>query len=333
MPESNTPLVTVMVPVYNVEKYLERCLNSIVKQTYRNLEIVLVNDGSTDRSEEICRQYMERDSRICLYSQRNQGIAVARNVCLDHAHGEYFAFVDADDYISLSYIEILLHALFEKDVSLSVCDYDCISEEDDGIDALYSGQQAAVKLMNLDDIHKVLCSKRRHMWLETVWGKLYQRKIFDGIRFPAGKVGEDVFVCPRIYCQAERISCVDLKLYHYVQSKNSATRENGARRPYLDFVEADFELLAYFREHGKRGHVRATASRVVRDVINWDDYLGKSKQEVCARIEEAEEMIFSVTGRRYLTARLILYKVSPNLYRFAKRTCSRMRGRIQGRRK
>lgn len=328
MPGTNTPLVTVMVPVYNVEKYLERCLNSIVNQTYRNLEIVLVNDGSTDRSEEICRQYMEQDSRIYLYSQKNQGIAATRNVCLDHAHGEYLAFVDSDDYTSLSYIEILLNALFERDVSMSVCDYDCTGEEDGGVGTVYSGEQIAVKLMNLDDIHKVLCSKRRHMWFETVWGKLYQRKIFDGIRFPVGKVGEDMFVCPKIYRQVERISCVDLKLYHYVQSQNSATRKNGMRRPYLDFVEADFELLAYFWEYGKRQHVRAAASRVVRDVINWDDYLGKGKQEVCAHIEEAEEMIFSVTGRRYLTARLILYKVSPNLYRFAKRTCSWIRGKM-----
>lgn len=329
MPEINTPLVTVMVPVYNVERYLERCLDSIVNQTYRNLEIVLVNDGSTDRSEEICRQYMERDSRIYLYSQKNQGVAAARNTCLDHAHGEYLAFVDSDDYISLSCIEILLNALFEKDVSMSVCDYDCLGEEDGGMGTLHSGDQIAVKLMDLDDIHKVLSSKRRHMRFETVWGKLYQRKIFDGIRFPVGKVGEDLFVCPKIYCRVERIGCVDLKLYHYVQSQDSATRKNNIGRPYLDFVEADFVMLAYFREYGEGQHVRAAASRVVRDVINWYDYLGKDKQEVLVHVKEAEEVIFFVTGKRYFTARLILYRISPNLFRFAKRTCSWIRGKIQ----
>ncbi len=325
---TNMPLVTVMVPVYNVEKYLERCLDSIVNQTYRNLEIILVNDGSTDRSEEICRRYKERDSRVFLYSQENQGQAVARNVCLDHAHGKYLVFVDSDDYLSLSFIEILLRALFEKDVSLSVCDYDCPGAEDGEIATIYPGKQIPWRMMSRDDVYNTLNSRHGSLRFEALWGKIYRKEIFEGIRFPSGKSAEDTFAYPKIYHQVEKICCTDLKLYHYVQSQNSVLRKNGiVDRPNLDYAEADFELLAYFSEHGKKRHVRTAASRVIRDVINWYDHLGMSKREVCGHIKEAEEKIFSMTGKRFLTSRLIIYKLSPNLYRFTKRTWKLIRAR------
>lgn len=98
------PLVSVIIPVYNVEKYLARCLDSVVAQTYQNLEIILVNDGSTDASGEICRQYGQSDSRIRLFTQENQGLSAARNTGLDHMNGEYIVFVDSDDYISVHFV-------------------------------------------------------------------------------------------------------------------------------------------------------------------------------------------------------------------------------------
>ena len=121
-------MISIIVPVYNVEKYLSRCLDSILVQTYRDFELILVDDGSTDRSGAICDEYASRDERIKLIRQSNQGLSVARNVGLDAARGDYIGFVDSDDYIHPETYQILLDALLKYDADLSVCGFNYVCE-------------------------------------------------------------------------------------------------------------------------------------------------------------------------------------------------------------
>lgn len=130
---SNLPLVSVIVPVCN-EKYLARYLDSIVNQPYQNIEIILVNDGSTDTSGEICRRYMQHDPRIRLFAQENRGLSAAHNTGLDHMNGEYIVFVDSDDYISVHFVEIMLNKLLKYDVKIAICDRLVVDDTDDSAD-------------------------------------------------------------------------------------------------------------------------------------------------------------------------------------------------------
>ena len=119
----NKPLISVVVPVYNVEQYLKKCLDSIIKQKYNNLEIIIVNDGSTDNSQKICQEYVKKDKRIKLITQKNQGLSAARNTGIDNAHGKYISFVDSDDYLDLEFINELYNTIIENKSDISACDF------------------------------------------------------------------------------------------------------------------------------------------------------------------------------------------------------------------
>lgn len=310
------PLVSVIVPVYNVERYLERCLDSIVGQTYQNLEIVLVNDGSTDRSEEICLAYAQSDARICLINQKNQGPSAARNTGLDYIHGEYLTFVDSDDYLSLSFVELLLTRLLKDDVRLIVCDYDCPGEESAEVGTVYSGGPAPAHTLSRAGVFHAIRGHHENMRFTTVWGKLYCRTIFSSLRFDSGKLFEDALIAPKIYRQTDKICCVDLPLYHYVQSRDSILRENGVSAgAHPDLTAANLGWLEYFQAYGDRQFIRMSAGWVIDSAVNWCDILGPDSEERKAYLSAASREVLRITGKRVYTLRSVLYRISPRLYR------------------
>ncbi|WP_051212663.1 glycosyltransferase family 2 protein [Butyrivibrio fibrisolvens] len=208
-------LISIVVPVYNVERYLEKCINSIIAQTYDNIEIILVNDGSTDDSASIIAHFEQLDSRIRSYSQENSGLSAARNTGIDNANGRYIAFVDSDDYIHPRMIEILYNNLISTGSDISVCDLFWIhegEETEDFIDnsvTVYNGIDVLRKMIR-DDLVSVVA-----------WNKLYKREIFDGLRYPVGRLHEDEFVIHRILSQCNRSVYTTAKLYYYIKREGS----------------------------------------------------------------------------------------------------------------
>ncbi|MBD5132890.1 MAG: glycosyltransferase [Clostridiales bacterium] len=313
------PLVSVIVPVYNVEKYLARCLDSIVGQTYRNLEIILVNDGSTDRSGEICLQYAQSDPRIRLFTQENQGQSAARNVGLDHMKGEYIHFVDSDDYISPQIIEILLDKLLQYDVPIAACDFLKVAANDDNaaLDMIPVAQVDFCKKMSRDEVFDLIGTANVSKFV-TPCGTIYNKKIFETLRYPVGRIYEDEFLFHHIYSQADAVCCVDLRLYAYRQSLTSTTRKDGVWRVRSkDFVDMALDRLAFFQQYGVKKYIFRAKNMLASDsacyLLTVTD-----KNLVNQYIAEIEEKAYQITGKKLFSFKWMLFKISPRLYRLAK---------------
>lgn len=213
------PLITVIVPVYNVEKYLRRCLDSIIRQTYQNLEILCIDDGSIDNSGEICEQYAARDARIKVIHQENQGLSTARNKGLDAATGEYLAFVDSDDYIAADVLEQLYQGAVSSDATCVICGYNCV-DSNGSILSTYSVHS----VQQYSGVESLRCHYYHASGEEnfvTVWGKLFCKKLFSDLRFRTGICFEDIHLMPYWLLQSEKVVLIPYAGYNYTQNENS----------------------------------------------------------------------------------------------------------------
>ncbi len=231
------PLISVIVPVYNVKDYLEECLQSILKQTYRNLEIILIDDGSTDGSLQICEEFAAKDKRIKLIRSAHEGVSAARNAGLENATGDYISFVDSDDFIDPDMYEYLFRVLKENDADISVCTYINEGGNRKVIPALYTGE-----LHLFDRTEMLYALLEDNLVRSYLWARLYKRNLFDGVRFPVGLYYEDVATIFKVYYKAGKtvFSCVPK--YHYRTRETSITGEYEPVRRYhyfLSFYERD----------------------------------------------------------------------------------------------
>lgn len=320
----NSPLVTIIVPVYNVEKYLVRCLDSIVNQTYRNLEIIIVNDGSTDGSGEICRQYAEHDMRIRLFAQENQGLSAARNVGLDHMTGEYIVFVDSDDYISLSFVEVLLAQLMKYHVQMAICGRSAVHEEEDRRGQVYNGRKIECRLLSRDEIYAIM-DKPKGWPFVAVWGRIYTRQLFETLRFDFGKINEDEFIYHRIYDQIEMLCYTETPLYYHVHTSNSITRKAGIRRIHPDVIEAFFIRLEYFQKYGNKKFIGIMRRKIMQAVLALCEQSGVGDKETKRELKRAAEEIEQITGGVFFSPQYQLYYSSPAVYRVLRTTKRRLK--------
>lgn len=235
-------LISVIVPVYNVAGYLDACISSILSQTYQNLEILLVDDGSIDSSGKICDRYAEKDSRIMIYHKENGGLSDARNYALDRARGELIAFVDGDDWIHPQMYEVMQSVMEDTRSDLVTCGF-----ERENRNFAYNGINIGlsdVRLLTREDAISNI-----EIPLVVAWNKLYRRCIFDGIRFPVGRVHEDEFIIHRILWKCRRISVINRALYFYTERDGSIITKMTPKRIY-DALEA-FEDRILFTDSEK----------------------------------------------------------------------------------
>lgn len=237
-------LISVIVPVYNVENYLHECLGSILSQTYQNLEIILINDGSTDRSGQICDDYAQKDHRIRVFHQENAGVSAARNLALTKAKGTYVTIVDADDGIHDEFIQSLYDQLVAHGADIAVGNYYKYSE----FDGLFYFHN-----LDKDDLIEVLtpqqcldyqCGTEHYIGMAfiPVWGKLYRRDLFEGIDFPVGSIIDDEIVTHKLFLKASKIVLVNKNNYLYrVRPGSAMTNGSHYRRRIQDSLRA-FEI-------------------------------------------------------------------------------------------
>ena len=240
------PLISVIVPIYKVESYLTRCLDSIVGQTYRNLEIILVDDGSPDNCGAICDRYAEKDSRILVIHQQNAGVSAARNAGLDIMTGEYVTFVDPDDWLATEAVQVLYERLECDGSDIAVGRHTDIYEDGRENDRFCCWMRDDV--ITSEDVLRDMGTTRQ--FVVASWGKLYRRELLEGIRYPVLTVGEDCWVYPDIIEKCKHISVVDQLIYFYYQRADSAYHvydSNGQR----DSLEANLKLVKvlYQREY------------------------------------------------------------------------------------
>ncbi len=221
-----TEKITVIVPVYNVENYLNKCLDSILKQTYQNLEIIVVNDGSTDNSGGICQEYAQKDSRIIYIEKENGGLSDARNAGLDRMTGSYVTFVDSDDWIEQDYVEVLYNKLTEYQADVSVGNYYSYNEDEGMYYFHINGDSYYEKVFDNVSIFENLYESQemKSFALISAWGKLYKASLFDYIRFDKGKLGEDGYMNQKLYLLVQKVIYINQGLYAYRQRSGSITK-------------------------------------------------------------------------------------------------------------
>ncbi len=238
--------ISVIVPVYKVEAYLHRCVDSILAQSYSDFELILVDDGSTDQSGALCDAYAEQDERVRVIHQQNQGQAAARNHALDIATGEYIAFVDSDDYIHPRTYEILMRNMMEHQATISVGGYKTV----------YSHEEQPSRLANTPyewngkDFLKHCLFDQVEMKCWILCDKLFHKSCFDGIRMPEGRIYEDNAVVYKILYAAEKVVDCDAPLYYYYQNPDSTVNQNFKTK-HLDWLTVLEEMLVFFNEKGE----------------------------------------------------------------------------------
>ncbi len=238
MERETKPLVSVIVPVYNVEAYLDKCLQSVLVQTHSNLEIILVDDGSIDASGQMCDGYADKDSRIKVIHKENGGLSDARNAALDIMSGEYVTFIDSDDYVDRRLIERLLACITEQNADLTVGGFvKTIAEIEDERNL---GPERREQVITARDA--MFCMFYRKGFPTYAHGKLYRSSLFEHIRFPVGKLFEDIITVYQVLCVSGKIGIVDYPMYYYRQRRESII--NSTFKPSrLDAVEHALKML------------------------------------------------------------------------------------------
>ena len=221
-----TEKITVIVPVYNVEHYLDKCLDSLVNQTYKNLEIIVINDGSTDNSGIICQEYAQKDNRIVYIDKENGGQSEARNIGLDRMTGTYVTFVDSDDWVELDYVENLYKKITEYQADIAVGNYYSFNEAEGMYYFHIFGDSYYEKVYDNVSIFENLYESQemKSFALISVWGKLYKADLVKHLRFDIGKLGEDGYLNQKIYLLAEKTIYLNKGLYAYRQREGSSSR-------------------------------------------------------------------------------------------------------------
>ncbi len=243
--EEEQDLISVIVPVYNVEKYLDRCVESLLGQTYRSLEIILVDDGSTDGCGAMCDGYARRDSRVRVIHKRNGGLSDARNAGLAVASGSYIGYVDSDDWIEPDMYARMHQACAESGAQLAVCRY--FSEYRD---RTVSGGSGSVVPLSRDALLRIYIGGHdEYIIYNSVWSKLFCRDLVQGMVFPKGRNSEDIVYTTRAFCRAERAVYLDQCFYHYVLDREGSIM-NAARgdRMFRDEIPFWREHIACIRE-------------------------------------------------------------------------------------
>ena len=241
-------LISVIVPIYGVEKYLNKCVESIIGQTYCNLEIILVDDGSPDGCGEICDEWANTDKRVKVVHKENGGLSDARNAGLQIATGELISFIDSDDYIEPTFFETLYNAMQQSGAEIAECGTRYVGEDGEVLkirasqDGEFDTLTALTKLINEQGLY------------QTVWNKLYRRQVIEGILFAKGKYNEDEFWTYRVFDRGNKIVSVEQPLYNYLQ-RGSSIIGVGYNIRRLDGLDALYERMQYLSKYDELKNV------------------------------------------------------------------------------
>lgn len=279
--------LSIIVPIYNVESYLKKCIESILAQTYKEFELILVDDGSPDNCGKICDEYAKQDNRIKVIHKKNGGLSSARNAGLDKATGEYISFIDGDDFIEKNMYERMLQYLNKYKADIVICEVNDVDEEDNILDKKVRYTSKEAELMDATE------AMRRYLMGEWTasWDKLYKRELFNEIRFPEGKINEDVAIMLHIFEQTGRIVYIKEALYNYRQRANSITTSHFSIKKF-DALENCVNNLQYIKD--KHPELKNEAEYMLSNCILWlSQMIGRQadKGEYIEGVQEIKKLL------------------------------------------
>ncbi|MBX9987786.1 glycosyltransferase [Priestia aryabhattai] len=313
--------ISIIVPIYNVQAYLERCIESLINQTYKNIEIILVNDGSTDNCKNICELYKQRDDRIVVVHKENGGLSSARNAGIEIATGKYIAFVDSDDWVSIHMYKILTNLIEKYQADVAECEY---LRTDSLLNSVNNDTSNNNVISVKNNVEALFLHFGNSKFQQVVWNKIYKRTLFKEIRFPVGKIHEDEFITYKIIYNAKKLVSISEQLYYYFERTNSIMGE-GFSLKTLDRLEAFEEKERFFRS--KNSELASLArDQYLNDSINSYYLMGKSKNIDNKDTHEynLKKIIIAKINsgklhKRNVKVKFILFKLNPSIYNFAKK--------------
>lgn len=309
--------ISVIVPVYRVEKFLPQCIESVLNQTFTDFELILVDDGSPDRCPAICDEAAERDARVRVIHQANAGLSAARNAGIEAAHGAWLSFVDSDDYIAPHFCEKLYQTAQRTNADCVMCSVQNVDESGKPIDSalmrvadeVKTGREVLRKI-GRDDVTPYL----------TAWNKLYRRKLFNTLRYPAGRQNEDVFVFAELFCQVQRAVCVAEPLYFYRKRIGSIMNSVVTLRN-LDEMWAYVNCFEHLQQDDEESTLKETEKRVFAKltgvyyrVTEEDRHSNKMKQAKKAQWNIAMRLMKQGQLDLRSLARTLLFQALPGVY-------------------
>ncbi len=304
-------LITVIIPIYNVEKFLERCITSVINQTYKSIEILLINDGSPDNSDKIMEKYAKKDNRIKCFYKKNGGLSDARNYGLKHAKGKYVCFIDSDDYIDKNYVLKLYDSIKQNSSEIAWCDFNMV--DDSGITG---------EIIQTED----------DLWsfeMPSACNKLFLKSLFtkNEIYFPKGIWYEDLATTPRLFFIAKKVSRVNEKLYNYYNNNESITKTYSKK--VMDIKECLLTVYDFYKENNIKKYDDIIEYIYLYSGILNTTFRASMSNEVS--IKELKEYVFDVEekfpniynnkiGKKRLdkTRKLLMILVKMRMFSFAK---------------
>lgn len=256
--------ITVIVPAYNVSAYLEKCVHSVITQTYKNLEIILVNDGSTDHTDVICDRLSRSDSRIKVIHQPNQGLSMARNNGMKLATGQFLTFIDSDDWMEEDMLEVLYNNLIANDADISICSY--TFEKNDG-STPYKEDSTINVLGKYEALSELIINVNIK---DYAWGKLYNTKLFENVDYPERTYFEDIYTTYKLFAKSDKIVVQNLPKYHYrIHAESITSKHTSSLKKELDYGKGLEALVNYLETHAKNfeaQHLKYLYYRMLRRI-------------------------------------------------------------------
>ena len=294
------PLISIVIPVYNVEDFVGKCLSSVKKQKYENLDIVIVDDGSTDESSKICDEFAKNEKRARVFHKKNGGLSDARNFGIKKAKGEIIAFIDSDDFIDENFIDAMYEEMIRNDADIVVCGYDLVRPEPKTI----SGRDAVIKLLtkqeNVDTV---------------VWNKLYKKSLFinNDIWFPKGKKHEDTLITYKIFSKAKIVVYLDKSLYYYVDRSGSIMKTEKIEERLMMRELAAQEAIEFFKNNKDLKQAAEVALLLAKYAYIDFAINGKIEREYGELAKKwIKKYSKSIDNNKFLTKKLKIYNVMNN---------------------
>lgn len=310
-------LITVVVPVYNIENYIGKCIESILNQTYKKLEILIINDGSTDNSKTICEKY--KDDRLQIITKKNGGLSDARNFGLKKAKGKYILFIDGDDFIEPNMIEVLYENLIKTDSDISACSFKYYYEDGSVLDYYSHNDENSIVEMNQEEALKNIVNNNI-AFKQCAWNKLYKIELFTDIEYPFGKIYEDMGTTYKLILKSKKIVYTHKNLYYYVQRGNSITKTFNFNEKELhriemanDFVDNTIDVYPTLKKDLMKfkimqyiavSNVMIRCNKIDNILIKETKKMIKENLSICLKKSNFKEKI-----------QIVLYLINFNLYK------------------
>ena len=280
-------VISVIIPIFNMEKYLSKCLDSILNQTYTNLEILLVNDGSTDNSPAICKKYADKDSRIKIINKENGGSSSARNKGLDCSTGAYIMFMDSDDYVHPDFVQKCYTAAIRDDADLVVCNYVCVNEKGETTEYSHRLDNQKEQVIGEKEYWEEYYASNQNGYYIVPWNRLVKKEIYENLRY-IGTIYEDERICHEIIARCKRISCLEDRLYYYLQREGSIVHQKCTEKDF-NIIDAMLARSIHFKDAGFQNLADQAFALIVGRMIGITKELDMKKEENKVRYKELKK--------------------------------------------